>query len=143
MSFKEIKPEELNFNPFTRIGSDWMLLTAGTKDKFNTMTASWGGAGVFWGKPAVTCYIRPQRYTKEFIDKEDWICKDDAKDFLWEFLCDGIHISYTHYWLLEMFYKVMESLTEFIDSYKSGTSVSKKYLQGNWRNTEIKVEITE
>ena len=79
----------------------------------------------------------------EFIDKEDWICKDDAKDFLWEFLCDGIHISYTHYWLLEMFYKVMESLTEFIDSYKSGTSVSKKYLQGNWRNTEIKVEITE
>ena len=71
MSFKEIKPEELNFNPFTRIGSDWMLLTAGTEDKFNTMTASWGGAGVFWGKPAVTCYIRPQRYTKEFIDKSD------------------------------------------------------------------------
>lgn len=31
MSFKEIKPEELNFNPFTRIGSDWMLLTAGTE----------------------------------------------------------------------------------------------------------------
>ena len=55
MSFKEIKPEELNFNPFTRIGSDWMLLTAGTEDKFNTMTASWGGAGGFWGKPAVTC----------------------------------------------------------------------------------------
>lgn len=71
MSFKEIKPEELNFNPFTRIGSDWMLLTAGTEDKFNTMTASWGGAGVFWGKPAVTCYIRPQRYTKEFVDKEE------------------------------------------------------------------------
>ena len=38
MSFKEIKPEELDFNPFTRIGSDWMLLTAGTEDKFNTMT---------------------------------------------------------------------------------------------------------
>ena len=72
MSFKEIKPEELNFNPFTRIGSDWMLLTAGTEDKFNTMTASWGGAGVFWGKPAVTCYIRPQRYTKEFLDREEY-----------------------------------------------------------------------
>ena len=72
MSFKEIKPEELNFNPFTRIGSDWMLLTAGTEDKFNTMTASWGGAGVFWGKPAVTCYIRPQRYTREFVDREEY-----------------------------------------------------------------------
>ena len=57
MSFKEIKPEELNFNPFTRIGSDWMLLTAGTEDKFNTMTASWGGAGVFWANrllPAIS-----------------------------------------------------------------------------------------
>ena len=51
MSFKEIKPEELNFNPFTRIGSDWMLLTAGTEDKFNTMTASWGGLGHMYNKP--------------------------------------------------------------------------------------------
>ena len=48
MSFKEIKPEELNFNPFTRIGSDWMLLTAGTKDKFNTMTAA-GAAQAYSG----------------------------------------------------------------------------------------------
>ena len=80
MSFKEIKPEELNFNPFTRIGSDWMLLTAGTEDKFHTMTASWGGAGVFWGKPAVTCYIRPQRYTKEFIDKEELFSVSFLKD---------------------------------------------------------------
>ena len=59
MSFKEIKAEDLQFNPFTRIGSDWMLITAGDEKKFNTMTASWGGAGVFWGKNVVTCYIRP------------------------------------------------------------------------------------
>ena len=57
-----------------------MLLTAGTKDKFNTMTASWGGAGIFWGKPAVTCYIRPQRYTKEFIDKEELFSVSFLKD---------------------------------------------------------------
>ena len=72
MSFKEIKPEELNFNPFTRIGSDWMLLTAGTEDKFNTMTASWGGVGELWGKYVSTIYIRPQRYTKEFVDQEEY-----------------------------------------------------------------------
>ena len=59
MSFKEIKPEELNFNPFTRIGSDWMLLTAGTEDKFNTMTASWGGAGVFWQTGCYLLYPSP------------------------------------------------------------------------------------
>lgn len=71
MSFKEINPADLAFNPFSRIGSDWMLITAGDEKKFNTMTASWGGAGVFWGKNVVTCYIRPQRYTKEFVDAND------------------------------------------------------------------------
>ena len=35
------------------------------------MTASWGAMGVMWGKNAVTVYIRPQRYTKEFVDRED------------------------------------------------------------------------
>ena len=71
MSFKEVKPEEMSFNPFKRIGSDWMLITAGDEKKFNTMTASWGGAGVIWGKNVVTCYIRPQRYTKEFVDANE------------------------------------------------------------------------
>lgn len=71
MSFKEIRAEELQFNPFTRIGTDWMLITAGDESKFNTMTASWGGVGVLWGKKTATCYIRPQRYTKEFVDQHD------------------------------------------------------------------------
>ena len=69
--FKEIKIEELQFNPFTKIGKEWMLITAGNKEKFNTMTASWGGVGVYWGMNVVTTYIRPQRYTKEFIDAND------------------------------------------------------------------------
>lgn len=71
MAFKEVKPEELDFNPFQKIGSDWMLITAGDETACNTMTASWGGAGVFWKKPVLTCYIRPQRYTKEFVDSHD------------------------------------------------------------------------
>lgn len=66
--FKEVKIEELNFNPFSKIGKEWMLITAGDENKYNTMTASWGGVGVFWGKNVVTAYIRPQRYTKEFVD---------------------------------------------------------------------------
>ena len=50
MSFKEVKPEELNLNPFSAIGKEWMLITAGPADHCNTMTASWGGIGVMWGK---------------------------------------------------------------------------------------------
>ena len=71
MSFKEVNPSELNMNPFTTIGKDWLLITAGNEEKCNTMTASWGALGVMWGKNAVTVYIRPQRYTKEFVDRED------------------------------------------------------------------------
>ena len=71
MSFREVKVEELSFNPFTKIGKEWLLITAGTEEKCNTMTASWGAMGVMWGKNAVTVYIRPQRYTKEFVDQEE------------------------------------------------------------------------
>ena len=69
--FKSIDPNQLNENVFSLIGDKWMLITAGTEDGYNTMTASWGGAGVMWGKPAATAYIRPQRYTKEFVDREE------------------------------------------------------------------------
>ena len=67
--FTPIRPEELNGNAFSMIGSDWMLLTASKQDgSFNSMTASWGGLGILWGKPVCYCFIRPQRYTHEFSE---------------------------------------------------------------------------
>ena len=72
LGFKETAPEKLGFDPFNRIGSQWMLVTAGDEGGFNTMTASWGFAGVMWGKPCVETVIRPQRYTKEFLDKNEY-----------------------------------------------------------------------
>ena len=71
MAFKEIKPEELTWNPFTQIGKGWFLVTAGDEKKSNTMTVSWGGLGVWWGKDAATIYIRQNRCTKEFIDSAE------------------------------------------------------------------------
>ena len=68
----EIKAEELKDNPFDLIGKQWMLITAGNEEKCNTMTASWGGVGIMWGKPTATAYIRDSRYTKEFVDREDY-----------------------------------------------------------------------
>lgn len=68
MGFKKVQLSELKFNPFTLIGKGWMLLTGGNKEKFNTMTASWGQLGVLWNKDILTCYIRPNRYTYEFIE---------------------------------------------------------------------------
>ena len=71
MSYKEIKPAELTGNTFHMIGSDWMLVTAADGEKFNTMTASWGGMGILWNKPVCFVFIRPQRYTYEFTEKSD------------------------------------------------------------------------
>ena len=68
MAFQEIAIESFSCNPFTKISKEWMLITAGDEKKSNTMTASWGGLGIMWGKNIATVYIRPQRYTKEFVD---------------------------------------------------------------------------
>lgn len=35
------------------------------------MTVSWGSMGELWGKDSVTVYIRPQRYTEEFMNSND------------------------------------------------------------------------
>ena len=69
---RKIDPKQLDKNVFSAIGDQWMLITAGTVDHCNTMTASWGGLGVIWNAPSATCYIRPQRYTKEFVDREEY-----------------------------------------------------------------------
>lgn len=71
MNFKEIKPEEMQHNPFTMIGKDWLLVTAEKDGKANTMTASWGGLGIMWNKKVAYIVIRPERYTKKFIDSAD------------------------------------------------------------------------
>lgn len=69
--FKELKLEEFKTNPFDLIGNQWMLITAAREGKVNTMTAAWGGLGIMWGKNVVHIVIRPQRYTKEFVDASE------------------------------------------------------------------------
>jgi flavin reductase (DIM6/NTAB) family NADH-FMN oxidoreductase RutF len=68
-TFKAIKPEAIKDNPFKLVGKDWMLITAGDRHAFNTMTASWGTMGVLWSKPVAFCFIRPTRHTFGFADK--------------------------------------------------------------------------
>ena len=68
---------EIDFNPFIKIGKEWMLISACDEKredkKIGTMTASWGGVGVLWGKNVFFCFVRPQRFTKEFIDAQDTV----------------------------------------------------------------------
>lgn len=74
---KEIKIEDIKLNPFTKISDEWMILAAGTKENgYNAMTCSWGHMGAIWqsggGLPSVVVYVRPSRYTKEFVDREEF-----------------------------------------------------------------------
>ncbi len=68
----KIRPAEIDRNPFTLIDKDWFLLSAGSLDSFNTMTASWGGMGILWNKPVVFCFVRPHRYTYGFMEKNEF-----------------------------------------------------------------------
>ena len=68
---KTIEPESIEENIFDFIGKDWFLVTAGTEKSFNTMTAGWGGLGVLWNKKVCFIYIRPTRYTFEFLEKNE------------------------------------------------------------------------
>jgi len=69
--FKEINPEQISENLLKLIGQDWTLITAGPTDSYNTMTASWGGFGILWSRNVCWCVIRPQRYTYEFMEREE------------------------------------------------------------------------
>ena len=66
--FQPIDLELVDKSPFQLIGKDWMLVTTSKGDKVNTMTASWGGFGVMWGKDVVYIVIRESRFTKEYLD---------------------------------------------------------------------------
>ena len=80
--FRKISPADLPDNFFSRIGDDWMLITAqNSQGEVNTMTASWGCAGILWNKPVAICFIRPQRYTYGIVE--------DAETLTLSFFAEG------------------------------------------------------
>ena len=63
---------EIQENAFTQLEKRWALLTAAKPGgSVNTMTVSWGGLGILWGKPFAMIVVRPQRYTLEFLEASD------------------------------------------------------------------------
>lgn len=70
--FREIEFTQIKDNFVDLLKNRFALVTAGNSEKFNTMTVSWGAVGELWGKDMVTVYIRPQRYTEEFLNQEDY-----------------------------------------------------------------------
>ena len=71
MPFKQENIRNIKESAVQMIAGDWALVTAGTRDSFNTMTVSWGGLGELWGRDAAFIFIRPQRYTFGFLEEND------------------------------------------------------------------------
>ncbi len=63
----------LFMHPFTDFDKRWMILSAGdfANGDWNCMTVSWGFIGTMWNLPVAQTVVRPQRYTREFLDKYD------------------------------------------------------------------------
>ena len=83
----EVDIKEFEAQAFELFRSDWAALAAGTEDTgANAMTIAWGALGNIWEKdkhrpevkgpkrpmPTCTVYVRPTRYTKEFMDREPY-----------------------------------------------------------------------
>ena len=64
--------KNFNFAPLYSLDQEWALLTSGNESHFNTMTISWGGLGTLWGKPVVTVYVKPIRYTYKFMENNEY-----------------------------------------------------------------------
>ncbi|MCD8312596.1 MAG: flavin reductase [Bacteroidales bacterium] len=64
----KVSPYELK-NAVELFNKDWMAVAAGREGDMNAMTISWGSLGELWGKPVVTVYVSPTRYTYEFMER--------------------------------------------------------------------------
>ncbi len=72
MAFEEISIKQIKENFIKNIADEWMLVSAGSPDGYNMMTASWGFVGEMWGMDTAITAVRPQRYTMKFIDESDY-----------------------------------------------------------------------
>lgn len=70
-TFTKIDASEFSTNPFESFGKGWALVSAEKEGKVNAMTISWGTMGIMWHKPSVTIVLRPQRYTRGYVNEAE------------------------------------------------------------------------
>lgn len=84
MRLHSIDPKAAALELLPALGAENALLTAGTADRCNTMTIGWCQAGRLWGLQACTVYVRPERYTYQFMEEQEYftvsVLPKDRKD---------------------------------------------------------------
>ncbi len=78
--------EPIHLKAYHAFRQQWALVSAGNLSHFNTMTIGWGGVGCLWNRPVATVYIRPGRYTYEFMESAEFFTvsffSEDYRDAL-------------------------------------------------------------
>ena len=54
------------------VGKELALITAGTMDNHNALTVMYGAEGMIWSKPVYFAFIKPERYTWQFVKNNDY-----------------------------------------------------------------------
>jgi len=70
--YKRINRDDLSLRPFYCFQKGLAFLSAGEENGCNAMTVAWGELGTLFNLPVATVFARPQRYTREFLDRSGW-----------------------------------------------------------------------
>ena len=60
------------------------IVSAGTKESHNSCVIGWGLLGVAWSKPLFIVYVKPDRYTYQFMEKSDYFTVSFIKKSLYK-----------------------------------------------------------
>ena len=132
--------KELKENPVKLIADDWALVSAGTSESWNTMTVSWGGVGELWGRDVVLIFIRPQRYTDEFINGLNHVYRNtDGSGLISYGSCDSltdppgcIGTEFESFAIIKFLYRLDKTQVSFLDQIKKQhTSAHVTFRNGN------------
>lgn len=63
-----MKLTDIDFNFAARISASALLTATDKEGNVNTMTVSWGGTGILWGREVAFVFVRPERYTYSFCE---------------------------------------------------------------------------
>jgi flavin reductase (DIM6/NTAB) family NADH-FMN oxidoreductase RutF len=73
MQRQDIPIENLMLQSTSLWSKRWLLLASGdfAAGQFNAMTVAWGSLGYLWEKPFAQVFVRPSRFTYQFLEKYD------------------------------------------------------------------------
>ena len=67
MMLERVAADKLQLDVFSVFGTNNGLLMAGDTDDARVMTVGWANLGRTWNSPTFIVYVRPERYTYEYM----------------------------------------------------------------------------